>query len=399
MSSYYLQYLPVLAAAALCLVVGAVCFAGSQRAFERSRKNLSWIKRHGAGGYPFARNAFPKRAADWLGVFAVAVFALVVSMVVSALRSYFAGVNWLSGLFSAASLGAIGIAVCAAIAVYFLLQLLFGSTLVSASGALLFAADYVGAHTAAALLAIAVLLLVLWLTAKQERLLPAELLYWAAALCYCAALSLRPQLLPFCLLFVGLHLYKHIFYLRRDEERPGIFALALVLALIVWVLGLALYLAGQVFVFFRLTPEFVRSHFAGHPIFAVRLFLRSGLYLVTKPLLRSRVLLPIMDAPLLGLGGFGAISALVLYLRRKDPRSILVLLVLFFAVVVWLLSDTSVLSLGLTLTAALLFSNYERGGKSYPVAIVATLGVIYYLALCLGARFIPMVAGILERLP
>lgn len=398
MASSFLLYLPVLIAAAVFLILGAVCFYGSQRAMERSRKSLSWIKRHGAGGYPFARNAFPQKPADWLGVFGVCVFALVVSMVSYALRAHAQGVNWLSGLFSAQSLIAIAFCVGGAAALYFLLQRLFGSTLVSASGSLLFAASFVGAHAAASVLAIALLLMVLWLMAEQRSLFPTELLYYAACLTLAGAIALRSQLLPFALLFIGLHIYKHIALLRRDGQALSDLVLALALSVFVWVLGMLVFVFARVLFYYGLNMRFIGERLLPDFIGGAFRLLRGGLRSAVRPLLRSRVLLPLMDAPLLGIGGFGAISALLLYTRRKDPRSILVLLLLAVAALVWLLSDCSVLNLALTLTAALLFSNFERGGLRWPVITACAVGVVYYLALLILAYYLPLADGIVSRI-
>lgn len=392
----YLPYLPVLAAALVFLAIGALCFAFSQRALETSRKKLSWVRRHGKKGYPFAANRFPNKPADWLGVFATAVFALVVAMMATALRAVAGGANWLSGVFSLSALTKIVIDVCGAIALYLLLQRMFGSTAVSASVSLLFAASFVGSPTAASMLSVALLLLVLWMTARQETLFPDELLYYAACFALCLAISIRPALLPFVLLFIGLHLFKLISYLRTGKLRPGTMALALFLALLAWALGTGLYLLGRIFfaaglnaaLWGRILEDTAR----------VERQLLVPLHNLTAPLTRSRVLLPAMEAPLLGIGGFGLISALLLLIRRKDPRALLALLVGGVALLVWILSDTSVLSLGFALPAALLYSNFERGEKKLPIILTAVLGVIYYLALYFLACYLPMTQAILDRL-
>lgn len=398
MSGNYLQYLPVLAAAGVFLVLGLLCYVSSQHAFERSRKNISWIKRHGKGGYPFARNAFPNKPADWLGVFGVAVFALIAAMVSKALSAHEGGTNWLSGLFRTEALLAILIDVGAAVALYYLLQRLFGSTLVSACGALLYSASFVGAHTAASLLVIAFLLLVLWLNAGQERLFPAELLYYGALLVLAAALALRPALLPFALLFAGLHLYKHIFRLRRDEESGGDFALALVLAVIVWLLSAVSYAVVRTLVYFGFSMNTLSVRFGSEPLRRFAQILAGAFRASVQPLLRSRVLHPVMEAPLLGLGGFGLLSSIQLYRRRKDPRSVLALLFAGTAILVWILSDCAVLSAGLVLPAALLLSNFDRGGKRWPIAVMTALGVVYYLALLGIGYLLPFPEGILSRI-
>lgn len=400
MLSYYLQYLPILIAAAVFAVVGALCFVFSQRALEHSRKSLSWIKRHGKKGYPFARNAFPDQKADWLGVFGVGVFALVTAMLCTALRAHeLDGVGWLSGLFAFHSLVAIMLSVAGTVAMYYLLQRLFGSTLVSACGSLLLASSYVGAHTAGMLLALSLLLFVLWLTAKQESgVFPAELLYYAAVLLLALTIALRPQLLPVVLLYAGLHLYKHIFRLRHDRMTGGAFALAIVLALVVWVLGAAAFVVGRIVFYYGFAFDIVRERFLAAPLTTVCKVFGRGMQLAVRPLLRSRALHPLMDAPLTALGGFGVISALLLYLRRKDPRATLTLLVVGTLVLSWLLSGESVLFVGLTLSAALLFSNFARGGKKAPVVCVTVLGIGYYLAMYFFAHHLPMVVGILERL-
>lgn len=394
----YLQYLPVLLAAAGFLIVGAFAFVLSQRALERSPKSLAWIKRHGAGGYPFAREAFPDKAADWLCVFGVAVFALVVSMVFIALRVHAAGTGWLSGLFSANSLFAVAVDILGAICMYFLLQRLFGSTAVSACGSLLFAASFVGAHTAGALLAVSLLLLFLWLTAAQERLFPAELLYWAACLVYCVTLSLRPQLLPVAALYLGLHLYKHIDRVRRDEQSVGALIGALGLGLLIWAIGALGYVVARLGFFYGFSAEMLRSQLFASPMTSAARMLRALLRHTVQPFSRGRALLPLMDAPLLGLGGFGAIAALLLILRRKDPRGIFALLILAATVLVWLLSDESVLFVGLTLPCALLFSNFERGRKRAPIVLFTLLGVAYYIALYLATYLAPLSESIRIRL-
>ena len=398
MAGKYHDYLPVIFAALVFLVIGAICFFSSQRALERSQKKLSWIKRHENGGFPFAREAFPSKKPDWLGVFGVAVFALVVSMAASAVESDLQGKDWLSGLFSSHSLTAILISVCGTAALYLLLQLLFGSTVISASVSLLFASSLVGAHTAAAMLCVALLLLVLWVTSEQTKLLPTELLYGAACLTLCAAIALRPQLMPLLLLFVGLHLYKHIWRLRADEERPQIFLWALLLGLLFWLLGAFLYVFGRIFFNFGAIVAAIWPRYAADPFGITGRMLKSGLRQIARPLMRSRLLLPMMDAPLLGIGGFGMISALLLWLRRKDPRGLLTLGPALFTVLIWLLNDTSVLSAGLSLTAALLYANYERGGKRWPIAATAALGVAFNLALYFFGAYLPLCDGLLYRL-
>ncbi len=398
MAEKYFDYLPVIVGALFFALLGLILYLSSQRTLERSRKNLSWIKRHGKNGYLFDKRAFPSKQADWLGVFGVAVFALVVSMAAIAVEYSAAGKDWLTGLFSVLSLTSILICVCGAVAMYFLLQLLFGSTVISASVSLLFAASLVGAHTAAAMLSIALLLLILWLLAKQKTLLPSELLFYASVLALCAAVALRPQLLPMVLLFIGLHLYKHIYYLRADREKPGSFAAALLLSLLVWVVGAVVYTLGRVFFNFGAVLEAIWTRYLADPVGITGRMLYSGLIACVRPFMRSRALLPMMDAPLFAIGGFGMISSLLLWLRRKDPRAILALLVSCLSIVIWLLSDISVLSAGLALPAALLYSNFERGEKKLPIALSAALGVLFSLALYFVGYYLPFCYGILTRL-
>lgn len=415
--SYYVRFLPALVSAAVFLAVGLLCFCLSQRALEHSRKELSWIKRHGAGGYAFDRRAFPGVKADWLGVFAVAVFALVTSMYCVVVHSLYLGgggirdqiaarsplvlgFSWLGKLFTARALASIAVSVCGAVAMYLLLQRLCGSTMISACGALLSAASFVGKHTAGALLTVSLLLLVWWLNApRKPRWSAYELLYYAACLALTAAIAIAPSLLVFALLYVGFYLHRYLFALRRDECSLGTLILCFALSLLVWALMLVVFAALRIFLSCGLS---VRGFLALRRRFSVlRLFklaLGSGVRAAFRPLLRSRILVPALDAPLLGIGGFGAVSALLLLLRRKDARSKFVLPVLGAALLAWVLSDASVLSVPLTLCAALLFHNYLRGGRKLPVILLTVSGVLFYLVFYFLAHYLPLDASLLARL-
>ena len=399
MLSLILRYLPVLLSVSVFCALGVWSFFASQRALERSPQQLDWIPQHDRGGYPFVRDAFPKVRADWLGVFGSAVFALVAGIGCAVLRNRYLGASWLGGLFSAPTLGAICLSVVGAVSMYFLLQRLFGSTLISTCGALLATASYVGAHTAGATLTLALLLLVLWLTAEKEAPFPTELLYWASCLALAGALALRPALLPAVLLFMGLHLFKLISLLRHDKLTPGRLALLLILALLVWAVSVAAYSLLRYFYHGSFTNGVFRSMLQDYGLLRVLLLQCTvGLRLVLQPLTRARLLLPLMDAPLLAFGALGALSGILLWTRRQDARAKLILPILGTLVLIWLLSDVSVLSVGLTLTTALLFHNFLRDRVKLPVVLLTVLGVACLLAFYYLAYRLPMTASILARL-
>lgn len=392
------RYYPIVIPAAVFLLLGLFCFFSAQRALERSPKEPGWVRRHGQRGYPFAREAFPARPADWLGVFGVAVFALVSSMLYTALRSLQDGASWLGGLFSAISLGSILLSVIGAVAMYFLLQRLYGSTLISACGSLLCAASFVGSHSAGACLTLALLLLVLWLNAPQEKLFPAELLYYAACLALCGALALCPALFPSLLLFWALHIYKHVSALRSDRRSPGQFALALAAALlfllvITFCFALLRMLVVYGFWLGALSEQFARYGFLN----AVLRCLKASFLASFVPLARARAIQPMMDAPLLGLGCFGALTAVVMLVRRRDARSKLLLPILAAQLLTWILCDRYVLGVGFTLSASMLFGNYVRGKKKLPVVVLTVLGVLFQLALYVLTCRLPLSESILRR--
>lgn len=410
-------YLPVLIASAAFLALGLLCFFSAQRALERSRKQLSWVKRHGDGGYVFDRAAFPDARADWLGVFGVAVFALVTAMFCSVVRSLYVGgggiraqiaarsplvlgFSWLGKLFSLYALLNICLCVLGAIAMYLLLQRLCGSTLISACGSLLAAASFVGSHAAGAMLTVSLLFLVWWLSAPQRPLWsPAELLYYAACLSLAAAIALCPVLLVLVPLLIGFRLFKLIGALRRGELSFGGLALCLALSLLVWVLALVAFVLLRGLLYCGLSVSTFMGRMRRFGFFGVlKSVCKTSLKYAFVPLMRSRILLPLMDAPLLGIGGLGAVSALLLWTRRQDARAKLVLPILGAALLPWLLGDVSVLGVPLTLCAALLFHNFVRGGRKLPVILLTLLGICYYLGFYFLAHYLPLSESLIIRL-
>lgn len=390
MLSKLLQFLPVILSGAAFLAVGLICFLWSQRALEHSPKQLDWIRQHDRGGYPFLRDAFPSGKADWLGIFGVAVFALIAAMGYRILRCLHDGLSWQTGLFAPIELLTVLLAILGAICMYFLLHRLFASTLISVCGTLLFSACGVGAHSAACILTAALLLLTLWLTSRREtaKPFPTELLYWGAVLLFCAAMSLRPALLPVALLFIGFHLFKLISALRHDSLSGDRFFMLVALGLVIWVLGLGLYAILGLILHGGISLLFLQSFVERYGVIGTLLRLWKNLpSLVLQPILRSRVLLPLMSAPLTGLGCFGLLSGLLLWTRRQDPRPKLILPTALALLIPWVLADVWVLPIALTLGVGLLFHNFLRDRKRVPVICVTVLGVLFsvgfYAACCL----------------
>ena len=383
----YLPYWPVLAAALCFFMLALILFLRGERAMERSPKPLSWVPAY--------------RSAEALGdhapqggllpLIAVAVFSLLIAV------SY----RLISGSPGALkpdllSISAMLLACIGAVSAYLILRLLFGSVMVSLCGSLLFSASYLGSHTALCQLTAALFLLLLWLRQKEKSWF-AELLYGAVLLLLALTTAVTPQCVWLLPVPIVLHWYKNVCWLRAEKQSVGRFLGDLALSVLWWALAAAALvllrtrlLHGYHAFAQTLTPSgFVRN--AG----LVLEGMRAHLFM---PLLRDRLLAPVMDAPLAALGFFGAISALRMAIRRRDVRGSFALVTLGCLTLVWLVSGYYALSLGFLLCGGCLLYNCVRGQRRVFAIVLTVLGVLYEIALYWAAWSLPLNEHILERL-
>lgn len=394
----YLPYWPILAASALFLILGLWWRLSAARAMELAPKSAGWVKNYRAGGFPL-RRALPEHPKLRLWVLLLAVlFAAAYTLG----RLANIGMIYLRRpdvffLFRYAVLLTLLHAVGAA-AVYLLLNALFDSRWISFPGALLFAASAARGHTEGCILALSLLFLLLYLRAEKAGF-PAELLYLGAVLCFAPLLALRPALVWLCLGFLLAHWYKLRFQRRERKLSGGGLLLALLAALLVWALTAALAAVLQRFLWsgFRLSAVLAMTD-PNRFLQTCKSFLegiRSSLFRL--PTLGVTVDL-MVDAPLFGFGLWGVCAAWRLAKKRRDARGVFVLLAMAALLVVWLVTGSYILSLGLTLTTACVLREADLGKKRWPVVLLTLAGILWYICIQVAAWYVPLTAGLVERL-
>lgn len=394
----YVQFLPVLLASAGSLVFALIYYLRASRAVAGNRGGLEWIREYGRPGFHFSREALTCHSFDPLGGFGVGVFALVSALGYALLLSKLRTGAWLTGFFSLYTLCSVVLAVASALAMWVLLQHLFDDGMISACGAVLFAATLGGRNTTA-LLAISLLFLVRWfLTAPEEALFPRELLYYAACVFLILAVVTEPGLLWLAFFYALLHMGRCI---RRFacNRRGGQLALALILALAGWALAAVLLVFAQyalTYIFVGSLPGFAPFTDAFYRYAAAigRWMLRSLLH---RPM-RSYALPAMINAPVFFVGLAGLVMALVCAVRRHEPHCLLALCVTGALALCWALTGSYALTPGLILAIACLWQVFTASGKKAPVVLFTVLGVGYSIVFCLAAAFLPLSADLVSRL-
>ena len=383
----YLPYWPVLASAVVFFVLALILFFRGELAMERSPKPLSWVP---AYRREESLGDFTPRG-GLLPLFGVAGFSLAIAI---AYRLISGGAETMTPDMRRVS--AMLLACIGAVSAYLLLRQLFGSVLVSLCGSLLFSASYLGSHTALCQLTTALLLLLVWLRQKEKRWF-AELLYGAVLMLLVLTAAVTPECAWLLPVPIVLHWIKNIRWLRSGQQGFGRFFGDLGLSLLWWALAAAAFvllrtplLRGYRAFFDALTP----SGFAQN----AAIVWQDMLSRLFAPLERSRLLHPLIDAPMAMLGFFGAISALRMAILRRDGRGRFALLTLGCLALAWLLSAYYALTLGFLLTAGCLLYNCVRGERRAFAVVCTILGVAAEIALYWLAWGLPLDAEIVQRL-
>ena len=395
----YLPYWPILAASALFLILGLWWRLSAARAMELAPKSAGWVKNYRAGGFPL-RRALPEHPKLRFWAF---LLVLLLAAAFAAGRLANLGMIYLNRptLFFHYTRYCVLLGflyTLGAAAVYLLLNALFDSRWVSLPGSLLFLASAARGHGECCFLALSLLFLVLYLRAEKAGF-PAELLYLCAVLCFAPLLALRPALVWLCLGFLLAHWYKLRFQRRERKLSGGGLLLALLAALLVWALTAALAAVLQRFLWsgFRLSAVLAMTD-PNRFLQTCKSFLegiRSSLFRL--PTLGVTVDL-MVDAPLFGFGLWGVCAAWRLAKKRRDARGVFVLLAMAACLIVWLVTGCYILSLGLTLTTACVLREADLGKKRWPVVLLTLAGILWYICIQVAAWYVPLTAGLVERL-
>ena len=395
----YLPYSSIIVASALFLLLGLWWRLSAAKAMELAPKSAGWVKNYRAGGFPL-RRVLPEHPKLRFWAFLL-VLLLAAAFTVGHLANLgmiylrrptiffsFRRYSVLLGLLY--TLGAA--------AVYLLLNVLFDSCWVSFPGTLLFLASAARGHGDGCVLALSLLFLVLYLRAEKPGF-PSELLYLCAVLCLSPMLALRPALIWLCLCFPLAHWYKLRFQRRERKLSGGSLLLALLAALLAWGLTVVLAAVLQRFMWsaYRLSSVLALTDPAKllQTLKTYVLALPNALF--HCPHLGMTVDL-MVDAPLFGFGLWGVCAAWRLAKQRRDARGVFVLLVMAALLIVWLLTDRYVLTLGLTLTTACVLREADLGKKRWPVVLLTLAGVLWYIGIQIAGWYVPLTEGLVERL-
>ncbi len=394
----YLGYWPVIVGSAVFLLIGLFLWLTAERGVERSRKSLSWVREYRQPGFPLRAEVLCCRPVPFWEILTAAVFALAVSVGLRVLASYAITGSYTRILLSRYYIVNAGVSVIGAVSVALLLHVLFDSRAVTVLGTLLFAAAPADGHVAACLIALTLLLLVLYLRCERSGFVP-ELLYLLAALAMACAIAVQPRTVFFAPFVVLAHWYKLISLRRADKLRFGTLVLALLAALICWC---------AFAVFSALLRSFMICNFG---VRTLLIFLRArGLKLICAELyyfvleqalavpMRSLLLYPMLEAPLFGLGVFGAVSAVRIGAIRRNPRGWLCLIVLILTAAVWIATGCYTVTLGLALCLGCLLKNCVVGKKTGWAVAACVLGALYMLAIAASSWLLPLVQGLTERI-
>ncbi|MBQ2618863.1 MAG: hypothetical protein IJG08_05205 [Oscillospiraceae bacterium] len=394
----YLAYWPVFAGAILFLALGLWWRLTAARAMELSPKPLNWVHNYRSGGYPFRKEVLGRPKLRWWALLLVLVSACVLAAVRLANSGMI--VNQTPEWFYSSRYGILYVLLLSigAGSVYLILNILFDSPWAAQSGALLFAASPVRGHGDCCLLALALLLLLFYLRAEKPGF-PAELLYLASCLALAPLLALRPALLWLLLCWPLLHWYKLNRQRREQRLSGGLLLGTLAASLAGWALTVLLTAALHRWLLMGFRTSALTSLFSAERLrYVLRgLALNCKRHLFTTPT-RGMLVELLLDAPLLGFGFWGCFSAWRLGKKRRDVRGVFSIAVLAVLFLVWLLTGRYLLTLGLTLTAACILRDANLGKKRWICVLMAAAGVCWYILIQIAAWYIPLTAGLCERL-
>lgn len=253
-------------------------------------------------------------------------------------------------------------------------------------------------HGIVSLLACVFLLVLLYLRAERPGF-PAELLYLAAALTLGLAISVCPPAVWFGPILVIVHLYKLIWQVRQGMLSILRALLILLLSLVCWVIFALLAAIARYFVLSGFSLKLLLSLMKPKQLrFACKLMLfDTRRYLFTMPRL-GLLVNPLVDAPLFGLGIWGAVSAACMVGKRRLTRGFIALVTFSLIGLVWLVSARYILPLGLAIAAGAMLKNADLGRKRLPAALIVGFGLLYDFAILIAAWGLPLYIDLVCRI-
>ena len=395
---HYGSYLPILIPAFCFLLLGLWLWLVSERAMEASPKQLRWLSEYRRPGFPFRAERMPFPSLRWPALIAVALIAAAWQGVILLNTGYTLLGSWTALRPTRYTIVLMGLAALGTAAVYLLLHILYESPFAAFFGALLFALSPTDSQGPVCLLAVALLLLVLYLRAEKPGF-PAELLYLGAMAFYCMALTVCAPAVWLIPALIAAHLYKLVWQLRNNRLSFGALLIVLLVALVCWAVGLLGAAVTRTFVLAGGTLTALRAVIRPANLGTV---VRSLLHAIRVELLAmprlGHLVNPLLDAPLSALGIWGLVSAAGMAIKRRNPRAVLVLIVAALLGLIWLVSARWLLPLGLALTLGAMLRNAELGKKCIPAATVCLLAAFYDVWILLATWWLPLNRELISRL-
>ena len=394
----YLLFWPILAAGVVFLALGLLLFIISERAMERAPKDAAWVNKYRKAGLPCRQELLPAGKLSLAAVIIVPVFAVVFQLAIQCNAFYFFKHSFGIVKPDLYSILLLGLSAVGAVAIYFSLNLLYGSSFAAFWGAMLFAASPLDSHGIVSLLACVFLLILLYLRTERTGFLP-ELLYLAAAFLLGMAISVCPPAVWLGPVLVMIHIWKLVWMIRQGKQTIIHTLLYLFIALLCWLVAAVLAALVRVFVLSGFSMELLRHLMNPIGIRRACSWLlydaRRFLAVIPRPGLMVN---PLVDAPLFGLGIWGAVSAACMIGKRGLIRGKIALIAFAIIFIVWAITAKYLLPLGLAITTGALLKNADLGRRRLPAALIAGFGIAYDFAILAATWALPLCIDLICRL-
>lgn len=395
---HYFSFWPIFLGSLIFFLLGLLLYLISERAMERSEKDLGWIRSYRRPGFLFRKELLPWGGVNWFALVGVLLFAVLFRIGLRVNSYYFIIRRWVWPPVTRYHAAALVAAALGAGCVYLIVQGIFESRFAAFWSAMLFAASPLRGHGVLSLTALSVLLLLLYLRTEKPGF-PAELLYLAAILVMAPAIGACHPLVWMIPVLILVHLYKLVWQLRGNHLSGLELTLALVAALFCWLVCIILA---------ALLRRFIISRYSLHQLLALfnplriryacselAASIRHSLFSVPRP---GLLVSPMTDAPLLGLGTWGLISAIGMAAKRRSVRGLLAAGLLVILGLIWLLSAQYLLPLGFAVALGAMLKNAEIGRRRLPAALICGLGLVCDLALTFALWAMPLYIVLVERI-
>lgn len=380
---YYMTYLPVLIGTAGFFALALMLWLTGKRALASSRGGLDWVREYQIRGIDFSYDRLTHYDRDKLCLFAAAVCSLVLSTAVILLRSHYETGSWFAEFYKLKTMCKLLVYAAGAVSVCWLLQDLFRNDILAVCGSILFAASFVGSHTAMALLVISLLLFLRWFVVPDDApLMPRFLLLAASNLFLAMAASRMLGLTWVALGYLTLHIYKSIRRSGARRNRTWEIIVMPIVGILLWFLGYLISSLGVLAVVGLLTPDnFTATLTPQYLLHVIQRPFRLPTMIFTEPIYRGLLIYPLTDAPLLMLGIFGFFVAVRTAIDRHEPYAVISVFLLLLLGIAWACTRQYCLLPGMILCGICLLRRFAAAEQNAPIIVYTVLGCIYYIVL------------------